>query len=138
MGMDRLGCSSFRGTAVRAAFMSGAGARIAGAILYIGLSAGPADACSGKITTTERALLGVAVDVELFLTSRERSCGGSIIRADSGPTIDTQPKHGTATYDGTYLVYTPTPGYIGQDQFLAGGSQNGKRLTITVYVSITN
>ncbi|WP_308307522.1 excalibur calcium-binding domain-containing protein [Streptomyces sp. ISL-10] len=32
-------------------------------------------------------------------------------------TVDTAPSHGTATVDGTDIVYTSTPGYAGEDEF---------------------
>ncbi|WP_314148942.1 Ig-like domain-containing protein [uncultured Leifsonia sp.] len=37
--------------------------------------------------------------------------------ASSAPVVATPPGHGTATVDGTSIVYTPAPGFVGTDMF---------------------
>jgi len=50
----------------------------------------------------------------------------------------TQPSHGTASHNGDFVYYTPTPGYVGSDSFTYTiNDGNGEEDTATVSVTVT-
>ena len=94
-----------------------------------------ASACGWSTKTYDKTLTGIAVEAEIQMTAAEKICG-VVVQLSSGAKIDAQPTHGTVRYRGPDFIYTPTPGYVGEDTFYASGLRGPDRVHITVYVTI--
>jgi hypothetical protein len=108
-------------------------------VAAVSLASDASAACKGGILTTTKsgsAYRNVEVVAEVTMTSGDRGCVMSV-PVSSRAAIDKPPAHGTATYDSPRITYRPTPGYIGQDEFLASGRSSNGRVNIIVYVTIT-
>ncbi|MGB7803822.1 Ig-like domain-containing protein [Buttiauxella sp.] len=105
----------------------------------------------GNINGDKTATLGLHVtEVDDAVDNIEKEHTGTVIstdvlandrfsNTDKAITGFTQGEHGTVTRGpGNTLIYTPTPGYVGQDKYFYTITSGGIEETATVYILLTN
>lgn len=74
----------------------------------------------------------------LMLPASQLLANDKFANPDRAITGNTNPAHGTLTFDGTIFVYTPAAGYVGADSFTYTVTSGGVTETATVNIDVTN